>query len=132
SIDRLAGAVGFHYVYDPVLNQFAHASGIVVLTPEGKVARYFFGIEYPPRELKLALDEASAGRAGSMADQLLLLCFHYDDATGRYAPTVIGLIRLGGLATLAAIGLLIGRTWIRERRLRRDRLTERPLDSLND
>src|SRR5256885_1804025 len=77
-------AVGFRYVYDPLQDQFAHASGIMVLTPSGKISRYLFGIEYPPRDLRLALVEASAGKVGTLADQVLLLCYHYDAATGRY------------------------------------------------
>jgi protein SCO1/2 len=118
SIDRLTQAVGFRYAYDPALDQFAHASGIVVLTPEGKIARYFFGIEYPPRDLRLALVEASAGKIGSTADQLLLLCFHYDESTGRYTPSIMGFIRLGGVITLAVVGIWIGRVWLHDWRLR--------------
>jgi protein SCO1/2 len=119
SIDRLTQAVGFRYVYDPALNQFAHASGIYLLTPEGKIARYFFGIDFPPRDLRLALVEASAGKIGSPADQLLLMCYHYDESTGRYTPSIMGFIRLGGVATLAVVGLLIGRAWFQERRSHR-------------
>jgi protein SCO1 len=119
SIDRLTQAVGFRYVYDPALNQFAHASGICLLTPEGKIARYFFGIDFPSRDLRLALVEASAGKIGSAADQLLLMCYHYDESTGRYTPSIMGFIRLGGVATLAVVGLLIGRAWFYERRSHR-------------
>jgi protein SCO1 len=116
SIQKLADAVGFRYFFDPSLNQFAHASGIFVLTPTGKIARYFLGIEYPPRDLRLALLEASAGKIGSVSDQLLLLCYHYDETTGKYTPSVMNFIRLGGIVTLATIGLLIGGAWFRERK----------------
>lgn len=107
SIRRLTDAVGFHYNYDEKTNQFAHASGIMVLTPEGKLSRYFYGIEYFPKDLRLGLVEASDNKIGSMVDQLLLYCYHYDPATGRYGPVVMNIMRLGGLATLVGIGALI-------------------------
>jgi protein SCO1/2 len=116
SIDRLADAVGFHYIYDAATDQFAHPSGIVILTPQGKIARYLFGIEYPPRDLQLALVEASQGKIGSPTDQLLLLCFHYDSATGHYTASIMSLVRLFGAVTLAAIAALILRSRRRERR----------------
>src|SRR5262249_5353897 len=78
SIDRLTQAVGFRYVYDQKQDQFAHASGIMLLTPQGKIARYFYGIRYPSRDLRLALVEASQGKIGSPVDQVLLFCYHYD------------------------------------------------------
>ena len=84
SIDRLAEAVGFRYVYDAQSDQYAHAAGIMLLTPEGKIARYFFGISYPAKDLRLGLIEASDGKIGSPIDQILLLCFHYDPRTGKY------------------------------------------------
>ncbi len=84
AIKRLADAVGFHYKYDPITKQFAHASGIMVLTPEGKMARYYYGIDYKPRDLRLGLVEASTNKIGSPADELLLFCFHYDPMTGKY------------------------------------------------
>jgi protein SCO1 len=117
SIDRLAEAVGFHYVYDSATDQFAHPSGIVVLTPQGKIARYLFGIEYPPRDLQLALVQASQGRIGSPADQLLLLCYHYDAETGRYTASIMSLVRLFGAVTLVAIAVLVLRSRLRERRV---------------
>lgn len=107
SIRRLTEAVGFHYNYDEKTNQFAHASGIMVLTPEGKLSRYFYGIEYFPKDLRLGLVEASDNKIGSMVDQLLLYCYHYDPATGRYGPIVMNIMRLGGLVTLVGIGALI-------------------------
>jgi protein SCO1 len=107
NIRRLTEAVGFHYNYDEQTNQFAHASGIMLLTPEGKLSRYFYGIEYNPRDLRLGLIEASNNRIGSMVDQLLLYCYHYDPATGRYGPVVMNIMRLGGVATVLGIGALL-------------------------
>ena len=107
SIDPLARAVGFQYVYDPKLDQFAHAAGIVLLTPEGKVSRYFFGIEYPPRDLRLGLIEASGNKIGSLVDQVLLYCFHYDPVIGRYSVITLRLVRVAGLATVIGIVLLV-------------------------
>lgn len=104
SIDRLTEAVGFHYAYDAQTNQFAHASGIMIATPEGKLARYYYGIEYSPKDLRLGLVEASNNKIGSPVDQLLLYCYHYDPATGKYGPIVINMIRLGGIVTV--IGMI--------------------------
>jgi protein SCO1/2 len=103
SIRALTNAAGFRYVWDDKTQQFAHPSGIVVATSEGKVSRYFFGIEYAPRDVKFALIESSAGRVGSAIDQLLLYCYHYDPATGSYGFVVMGAVRLGGAITLLAL-----------------------------
>ena len=103
SIRALTSAAGFRYVWDDKTQQFAHPSGIVVATSEGKVSRYFFGIEYAPRDVKFALIESSAGRVGSAIDQLLLYCYHYDPATGSYGFVVMGAVRLGGAITLLAL-----------------------------
>ena len=107
NIKQLAQAVGFRYAFDPATGQYAHASGIMVLTPAGRVARYFYGIEYPPRDLRLGLVEASQNRIGSPVDQVLLLCYHYDVATGRYAPFAVGLMRAGGAMSVLALASLI-------------------------
>jgi len=107
SIRRVTDAVGFHYTYDPAADQFRHASGILVLTPAGRVSRYFYDVRYTPRELRLALVEASDGRIGSAADRVLLYCFHYDPAVGRYGPTVMNLVRAGGVVTLVLIGAMV-------------------------
>jgi protein SCO1/2 len=107
SIQALTKAVGFRYRYDEKLEQFAHASAIMVATPDGRLARYFYGIEYAPRDLRLGLVEASAGRIGSPVDQILLYCFHYDPASGKYGPVVVNIIRLAGLATLLAIAAAV-------------------------
>jgi protein SCO1/2 len=103
NIKRLTDAVGFRYHFDEATNQFAHASAIYVATPQGKLARYFYGIEYAPRDLRLGLIEASENKIGSPVDQLLLYCYHYDPATGKYGAVVMNMIRLGGIATLMAM-----------------------------
>ena len=114
-IARLAEAVGFRYKYDPVHDQFNHASGIVVLTPAGKVSRYFYDVRFSPRDLRLGLVEASQGQIGSPIDQVLLYCFHYDPTLGKYGPTILNLVRLGGVLTMIAVGLLFFVLWRRER-----------------
>ncbi|HEX5734639.1 MAG TPA: SCO family protein [Blastocatellia bacterium] len=103
AIDRLTEAVGFKYAYDEETKQFAHASGIMVLTRGGKLARYFYGVEYQPKDLRLGLVEASENRIGSAVDQILLYCYHYDPTTGKYGPVVMNIMRLAGVATLLAI-----------------------------
>jgi protein SCO1/2 len=107
AIDKLTEAVGFHYAYDAQTNQFAHASGIMMATPDGKLARYFYGVEYSAKDLRLGLVEASNNKIGSPVDQLLLYCYHYDPATGKYGPIVINMIRLGGIATIIAMIALV-------------------------
>jgi protein SCO1 len=109
SIDALTKAVGFRYVWDPEQKQFAHATGVLVLTPQGRIARYFFGIEYPAKDLRLGLVEASEEKLGNAVDQLLLLCYHYDPKTGRYTAAVRNLVRGGAVITIAAVlGLVVG------------------------
>src|SRR5207245_2799788 len=117
AIDALTEAVGFRYAYDAKHDQFAHGSGIMILTPRGKVARYFFGLDFKdrPRDVRLALAEASDGKARSTTDQILLLCYHYDSATGTYTPAVMTFVRLGGALTLLAMGVFLVRAWRRER-----------------
>ena len=107
AIKSLTGTVGFHYNYDPVSKQFAHASGIMILTPEGKIARYFYGIEYKPRDFRLGLVEASANKIGSPADQVLLFCYHYDPATGKYGMAIAQVTRVLGTATFLALGAFV-------------------------
>jgi protein SCO1/2 len=116
AIARLTEAVGFRYTYDPSNDQFAHASGIMVVTPQGKLSRYFFDINYSPRDLRLGLVEASANKIGSPVDQVLLFCFHYDPAQGKYGAAVMNFVRLGGAVTLLGVGVLIGGLWRQERR----------------
>jgi len=108
NIKRITDAVGFRYHFDDATNQFAHASGVFVATPQGKLARYFYGIEYAPRDLRFGLIEAAENKIGSPVDQLLLYCFHYDPATGKYGAAIMNLMRLAGVVTVIAIvGLLL-------------------------
>jgi protein SCO1/2 len=109
SIARLTKAAGFRFRYDEKLDQFAHASAVMVVTPQGRLARYFYGIEYAPRDLRLGLVEASAGRIGTPVDQILLYCFHYDPSSGKYGWVVVRMIRLASLATLAVLAVAIWR-----------------------
>jgi protein SCO1/2 len=106
SIDALSEAVGFHYVWDEQSQQFAHASAVMVATPRGKLSHYFYGIEYAPRDLKLAFVEASEGKVGSPVDSLLLYCYHYDPAVGRFAP-VMGVLRVAGVLTVLGVVALL-------------------------
>lgn len=103
SIQRLTQAVGFRYAYDAGKNQYAHAAGIMVLTPQGRISRYFYGIEFSPRDLRLALVEAAANTISSPVDQLLLFCYQYDPATGRYSLVVRRALQLAGLATVFSL-----------------------------
>ena len=103
SIKRITDAVGFRYHYDEPTDQFAHASAIYLTTPQGKLARYFYGIEYAPRDLRLGLIEAADNKIGSPVDQLLLYCFHYDPATGKYGAVVMNMMRVAGIVTLVAM-----------------------------
>lgn len=114
SIGQLAEAVGFKYFYDERLKQYAHASGIMLLTPQGKLSRYFYGVSYSVRDLRLSLVEASSGRIGSPVDQLLLLCYSYDPATGRYAATAMNVVRLGGVVTVLTLITFLAWSWRRE------------------
>jgi protein SCO1/2 len=103
AIGRVTQAAGFRYRFDDDLGQFAHASAIMVATPEGRLSHYFYGIEYPPRDLRLALVEASAGKIGTPVDQILLYCFHYDPATGKYGAVIMRIVRLAGALTLLVV-----------------------------
>jgi len=107
NIAKLAETAGFHYKYDPVTKQYAHASGIMVLTPEGKISKYFYGIEYKPRDLRLGLVEASQNKIGTFADQVLLFCFHYDPMTGKYGPVIANVTRVVSTATVVGLAALI-------------------------
>ncbi|MEF3274169.1 MAG: SCO family protein [Chloroflexus sp.] len=106
-IRRVADAIGFRYFYDETIDQYAHAAGIVVLTPEGKTSRYFFGIEFNPSDLRLGIVEASAGKVGNAIDQFLLLCYQYDPATGSYTPAIMTILRIAGALTVIGIIVMI-------------------------
>ncbi len=116
SIRRLTEAVGFQYAWDERNQQYAHATGLVVLTPGGQIARYFYGVEFSPRDLRFALIEAAQGKIGSPVDKLLLYCFHYDPSTGRYSALALNSIRIGGVLTVAALISFIVVMLRRERR----------------
>jgi protein SCO1 len=116
SILKLTAAVGFKYKYDSKDDQFAHASGIMILTPEGKLARYFYGIEYSSRDVRLALVEASENKIGSPADQLLLFCFHYDPTVGKYSAYATNFIRLGGILTVLGLSVFVLTSLRKEKR----------------
>jgi protein SCO1/2 len=107
ALRRLNDAVGFRYAWDEETKQFAHPAGVVVLTPEGRLSRYLYGIEYAPKDLKLALMESAKGRIGSAIDQVLLFCYQYDPQTGRYGAVVMRLVRVGAVITLAGLGALV-------------------------
>ncbi|HEY3131234.1 MAG TPA: SCO family protein [Acidobacteriota bacterium] len=106
SIRALARAVGFRYTFNPTTGQFAHASGVVVLTPRGRTARYFYGIEYAPKDLRLGLIEAAEERIGSPVDQILLFCYHYDPSTGKYSAIVLNFVKLGAALMLIALATM--------------------------
>ena len=106
SIDALSEAVGFRYVWDEQSQQFAHASAVMVATPQGRLSHYFYGIDYAPKDLRLAFVEASEGRIGSPVDSLLLFCYHYDPVAGRFAP-VMGVLRAAGVLTVFGLAALL-------------------------
>jgi len=107
AIDAVTKAAGFQYQYDEKTGQFAHSTAILVLTPKGKIAQYYYGIEYPPKDLRLALVEASENRIGNVMDELLLYCYHYDPEKGKYSATVMRVLRLMGVATMLCLGALL-------------------------
>ncbi|MBA3297645.1 MAG: SCO family protein [Acidobacteria bacterium] len=115
NIRTLAAAVGFRYEYDESIKQYAHGAGVELVTPKGVIARYFYGIEYSPRDIRLGIIEASEERIGSPIDSVLLLCYHYDPATGKYGATALGLVRIGAVMTMAAFGAFLFVTIRRER-----------------
>jgi protein SCO1/2 len=103
-IQQLAGAVGYHYKRDPRNGQFIHAAAIMIATPQGKLAQYYYGVEYSPKDLRLGLIEASRNKIGNLVDQITLYCYHYDPKTGRYGAAITNILRLGGAATMLALG----------------------------
>lgn len=103
-IDALANAVGFHFAWDPQIQQFAHASGIMLLTPDGKLAQYYYGIEYAPRDIQLGIIQSSQGKIGNIVDKVILYCYEYDPARGKYGAVVFRILRLSALATVLALG----------------------------
>lgn len=119
SITRLTRAVGFRYAYDAASDQFAHAAGIVILTPTGKISRYFYDVHYSGRDLRLGLVEASRNKIGSPIDQILLFCFHYDPTAGKYGAAIMNFVRAGGVLTVLGLGVMFGLLLRGERARRR-------------
>src|SRR5690606_7785214 len=114
-IKRLAEAVGFNYRWDEPTEQYVHAAGAFVLTPDGRVSRTLYGIDFKPRDVRLAITEASSGQVGTAVDKMLLFCFHYDPQAKGYVMTATRLMRAGGVLTVLLLGLWMGRFWRRER-----------------
>ncbi len=116
NIKALTDAAGFHYKYDPATDQFAHASGVLILTPGGRISRYFYGVEYAPRDVRLGLVEASQNKIGSPVDQILLFCYHYDPATGKYGAIAVNIVRFAGAGFVLICGAFLLIAWRRETR----------------
>ena len=116
SIDALTSAAGFQYEFDAKTNQFAHATAIMVLTPEGKISQYYYGMDYAPKDLRLGLVQASNHKIGTMVDELLLYCYHYDPATGKYGFAILNIMRLGAIATVFGLGAMVLVFWRRNKR----------------
>ena len=112
-IDKVANAVGFSYKWDEKSNQFAHAGGIMVTTPEGKLSRYLYGIDYAPKDVKFAVMESAQNRVGNTAEQLMLYCYHYDPSTGKYGLSILKVMRLGGVVTLIGLSAMLFVFWRR-------------------
>jgi protein SCO1 len=111
SINALTKAVGFQYQYDAKSNQYAHATAIMVLTPQGRISRYFYGVDFPPKDLRMGLVEASQGKIGNAVDAVLLYCYHYDPQTGKYGAMVANILRLTAAATILLLGGLLFILW---------------------
>ncbi len=125
SVNELTKAVGFQYQYDPKINQFAHATAIMVLTPKGRISRYFYGVDFPPKDLRMGLVEASQGKIGNPIDAVLLYCYHYDPATGKYGAVIANILRLAAAATTFILGGFIFIMLRLERSLSRRPLSRR-------
>ncbi len=119
SIAALTASIGFRYTYNPQTKLYAHAAGVVIATPDGRLARYFYGIDFPPKELQTQLVQARAGRVGSPIGRLLLLCYDYDAATGKYTLSILRMIRILGTATAVALGGFLFVMFRREGKQRR-------------
>jgi protein SCO1 len=111
SIDALTKAVGFQYHYDPKTNQYAHATAIMILTPQGRISRYLYGIDFPPKDLRMGLVEAAQLKIGNPVDAVLLYCYHYNPATGKYGAVIANILRLAGAVTVLVIGGMIFVLW---------------------
>ena len=125
SINALTKAVGFNYQYDPKSNQYAHATAIMVLTPQGRISRYFYGVDYPPKDLRMGLVEASQNKIGNAVDAVLLYCYHYDPETGKYGAMVANILKLSAAATILFIGGLLFILWRLDRAATHKALTRK-------
>lgn len=118
SIDAVTKAAGFKYQWDEKSNQFAHAGGIMIVTPDGKMSRYFYGIDYSPKDVKFGIMESAGSKIGNPAEKLLLYCFHYDPASGKYGLAILNVIRLGGIATLMGLGAMFFVLWRKNKKVK--------------
>jgi protein SCO1/2 len=116
SIDALTNVAGFHYAYDSAIRQYAHAAAILVLTPDGRIDRYFYGVQYPARDVRLGLVEASEGKIGTLTDHALLYCYQYDPMTGKYGVVVMNVLRAAGGLTVLLLGIFMAVMFLRERK----------------
>jgi protein SCO1 len=123
SINALTKVVGFQYQYDAKSNQYAHATAIMVLTPQGRISRYFYGVDFPPKDLRMGLVEASQGKIGNAVDAVLLYCYHYDPETGKYGAMVANILRLAAAATILLLGGLLFILWRLDRSVTRKKAT---------
>ena len=115
AIESLTQAVGFRYVWDDNTQQFAHPAGIVIMTPEGAISHYLFGVEYSPKDMRLALVDSGGGRIGNPIDQVLLYCYQYDPSRGRYSASILNVVRVGGLLTVVGLVVFILSTTLKPR-----------------
>ena len=128
SIAAVTNSANFHFNFDAKNNLFAHASGIMLLTPEGRISRYFYGVEFPGRDLRLGLVDASQGKIGTPVDKMLLFCFQYDPSTARYSATILGIMRVLALMTIAGLLLMIVIYRQRDKRAARRNLSHQGAD----
>lgn len=124
---RVADAAGFSYTYNEARKEWLHAAVLTILTPKGKVARYLYGIDYSPETLKLSVVEASAGKIASTIDRLILYCFHYDEAEGRYAPVAMNIMRVGAGLVAVVLGAFLAMYWLAEARKKRNAALSSPV-----
>jgi protein SCO1 len=125
SINALTKAVGFQYQYDPKTNQYAHATAIMVLTPQGRISRYFYGVDFPPKDLRMGLVEASQNKIGNAVDAVLLYCYHYDPESGKYGAMIGNILRLAAAATILLLGGMILILWRLDRAARKKASTKK-------
>jgi protein SCO1/2 len=124
SINALTKAVGFQYQYDEKTNQYAHATAIMVLTPQGRISRYFYGVDFPPKDLRMGLVEASQGKIGNAVDAVLLYCYHYNPESGKYGAMVGNILRLAAAATVLLLGSMLFILWRLDRSVTRKTATK--------